>query len=178
VVLHQLRNGRIVSIRAIRSDDRERLRESHARLSPESRYRRFMAAKPVLSISDARYLVDVDGYDHVALVATVAEPEGEAIVGVGRFIRLAEQPDVAEFAIVVGDDWQGQGLGADLLARLGEAARQRGIGRFRASILLENTAIRRLIDRYADGKVDHLATGTVCEVEFSLPASSSIARAA
>ena len=178
MILSQLTNGRVVTIRAIRSDDRERLRESHARLSPESRYRRFMTAKPKLSGSDARYLVDVDGRDHFALVATVAELDGEAIVGVARFIRLREHPQVAEFAIVVGDDWQGQGLGGDLLAHLGEAGRDRGITRFRASMLVENVAIARLIERFADGPVERWRSGAMCEAEFALPAARSVARAA
>src|SRR5664280_1691911 len=96
---HVLHDGTPVEIREIRADDGDRLRASHARLSPESRYRRFLGAKPTLSESDARYLVSVDGSDHVAYVATttVNGREGE-IVAVARFIRLADAPSTAEFA--------------------------------------------------------------------------------
>lgn len=66
----------MVVIRPIRADDSERLQLSHERLSSESRYRRFMSSKPHLTAADTRYLVDVDGCDHFALVATVAEPGG------------------------------------------------------------------------------------------------------
>lgn len=165
---HRLPDGRIVSIRSIRADDSDRLRESHVRLSDRSRYRRFMSAKPQLSRSDARYLAEVDGRDHVALVATVVAPGGDAIVAVARLIRLPDSPAVAEFAIVVNDAWQGQGLGGELLARLGEEARARGVARFRASMLAENAPIHDLIARYAGGGAEHRRSGTVCEVEFDL----------
>ncbi len=80
-----------VLIRPIRADDGERLSASHARLSPESRYRRFLSAKPELTGADVRYLVEVDGIDHIALVATQPSLPGEPIVAVARCIRVPEQ---------------------------------------------------------------------------------------
>lgn len=156
-------------IRPIRPDDRERLRLSHARLSEESRYRRFMAAKPQLSMADASYLVDIDGCDHYALVATVAEPGGEEIVGVARFIRLSDRSDAAEFAIVIGDAWQRQGLAGELMGRLADAAVSRGVERFCATILADNHGIRRVIEQLAAGPVRRRRSGSTIEVEFPLP---------
>lgn len=158
-----------MTIRSIRPDDYERLRASHDRLSVESRYRRFMAPKPHLSPADARYLVDIDGCDHYALVATVAEPEGEAIVAVARFIRLPSDPAVAEFAIVVGDAWQRQGLAGELMGRLADAAVDRGVRRFCATVLADNHGIRRVIEQLADGPIGWVREGHAFEVEFPLP---------
>jgi RimJ/RimL family protein N-acetyltransferase len=169
-----LPDGRVVTIRPIRADDLERLQLSHARLSELSRYRRFMSSKPRLSPADAHYLVDIDGCDHYALVATVAEPEGEAIIAVARYVRLAGEPDVAEFAIVVGDAWQGRGLGAELLGRLADAAVTRGVERFYATILADNVAIRRLIERLADGPINRRRDGNILEVDFPLPTRGDI----
>jgi RimJ/RimL family protein N-acetyltransferase len=169
VDLCALPDGRVVTIRPIRADDRERLPRSHARLSEETRYRRFLSSKPSLTASDVHYLVDIDGWDHYALVATVAEPEGEAIVAVARYVRLPRDSDAAEFAIVVGDAWQGQGLGTELLGRLADAAVTRGIERFYATILADNVAIRGLIERLADGPVNRRRDGTTFEVDFPLP---------
>lgn len=158
---------RLVTIRQIRPDDGARLQRSHARLSPQSRYRRFMGAKPELSRADARYLVDVDGVDHCALVAV----DADEIIAVARFIRLAGQPDAAEFAIVVGDACQRRGLGTTLLRRLGEVARARGITRFTATVLTANAGIQRLAARVAaGGAVQRRPLGDVCEIEFALPA--------
>jgi hypothetical protein len=106
---HTLNDGRQVAIRPIGPDDHGRLRASHARLSPESRYRRFLATKPELTSADARYLVEIDGSDHFALVATLPDEPGEPIVAVARYIRLPDDPGAAEYAVVVGDDYQRQG---------------------------------------------------------------------
>jgi RimJ/RimL family protein N-acetyltransferase len=162
-----------VSIRPIRGDDHDRLRDSHERLSPESRYRRFLAAKPQLTLADARYLVEIDGCDHFALVATLPEAEGEPIVGVARFIRLPSNREVAEVAIVVNDAYQRRGMGADLVGGLAEAAVARGVRRFRATMLADNLAIRRLLENLAAGPVERLRLGELLEIEFALPGADA-----
>src|SRR5207244_92171 len=109
-----------------------------AGLSAESRYRRFFSAKDRLSEAELRYLTEVDGVDHFALGAL---HDGEG-AGVARFVRLRDRPDTAEAAIVVVDERQGCGLGRLLLTRLTEAARERGITRFRSDVLARNQAAR------------------------------------
>ena len=158
-----------VLIRPIRADDGERLRDSHARLSPESRYRRFLAAKPYLSGADARYLVELDGCDHYALVATLPELDDEPIVAVARYIRAPENREVAELAIVVNDDFQKQGMGAELVQRLAQAAVSRGITRFRATMLADNVGIQRLLAGLADGPIERRRLGGLSEMEIPLP---------
>jgi hypothetical protein len=88
VDLHAVSDGRLVVIRPIRPDDTDRLQAAHGRLSPLTRYRRFMTSKPYLSPADALYLADIDGCNHFALVATFAErdeDEDAAIIAVVRF---------------------------------------------------------------------------------------------
>jgi RimJ/RimL family protein N-acetyltransferase len=162
-------DGPPITIREIRADDHARLRDHHERLSPETRYRRFLAAKPRLSSADARYLVEIDGCDHFALVATVPAEEGERIVAVARFVRIPETREVAELAIVVNDDYQGQGMGAELVQRLAAAAVARGVRRFRATMLSDNLAIHRLLEGLADGPVERRRLGGLSEMEFALP---------
>jgi GNAT superfamily N-acetyltransferase len=166
----RLHNGSEVQIRPIRGDDGERLRASHARLSPETRYRRFLGVKPELTTADTQYLVEIDGADHVALVATA----DDEIVAVARFVRLEEDPAKAEFAIVVGDSFQGQGLGSELLARLARCAAARGVRQFVATILADNLDIRRLMSTVSAGPVWERQLGSVSEVEFELAASRSV----
>ena len=161
-----------VLIRPIRADDHDRLRDSHERLSPESRYRRFFAAKPQLTSADVRYLVEVDGCDHHALVATLGseqDPDGERIVGVARYIRLPDNREVAEVAVVINDSFQRQGLGAELVSRLAEAAVARGVKRFRATMLTDNLAVHRLFEALADGPVQRRRLGGLTDMEFTLP---------
>jgi RimJ/RimL family protein N-acetyltransferase len=156
-----------VGIREIRADDGERLRAAHARLSPEAQYRRFLGPKPILSASDVRYLVEVDGYEHFALVATLVD-DPETIVAVARFIRLADDPTAAEFAIVVGDPYQSRGLGTEMMRELIEAARQRGVRRFIASILARNLAALRLVRRLSAGAGTERRRGVLIEIEFEI----------
>jgi len=168
-----------VEIRPIRADDGIRLRASHTRLSPESRYRRFLAAKPTLTESDTRYLVEVDGRDHVALVATAAVDgaDGE-IVAVARFVRLPDEPDAAEFAIVVADAYQRRGLGTELLRDLAAVATERDVTHFRATMLSDNIAVQRMLERLAVGEVSWLRSGSVTEMEITLPADAETLAAA
>jgi RimJ/RimL family protein N-acetyltransferase len=159
-----------IVIRPIDAGDSERLRDSHERLSPETRYRRFLAVKPHLTKADVRYLVDIDGSNHVALVATLPEAEGAPIVGVARFIRIPEEPEVAEVAIVVDDALQRRGVGTELLARLAEQAVARGVRRFRATMLADNVAVHRLFESLSAGPTDRRRVGELSEMEFPLPA--------
>lgn len=88
--------------------DRAALRAGFAEFSPESRYHRFLSGLATLSEDMVVRLVDtVDGVDHVAVVLTPAELARP--VGVARLIRYPNQPDAADVAVSVADDWQGRG---------------------------------------------------------------------
>ena len=132
-------------IRPIEPGDKEALVEGLRRLSDESIRRRFLAAKPRFTAAELRYLTEVDGHNHIALVA---ELDGE-LVAVARCVRLPDRPDTAEMAIVVGDPFQGQGLGRALTLALADAAVAVGIRRFAATMLGDNEAARRLMRTFS-----------------------------
>ncbi len=132
-------------IRPIEPGDKEALVEGLRRLSDESIRRRFLAAKPRFTAAELRYLTEVDGRNHIALVA---ELDGE-LVAVARCVRLPDRPDTAEMAIVVGDPFQGQGLGRALTLALADAAVAVGIRRFAATMLGDNEAARRLMRTFS-----------------------------
>ncbi|HEY5032479.1 MAG TPA: GNAT family N-acetyltransferase [Actinomycetes bacterium] len=137
VLLH----GGRVHMRPIRADDEERLREFHAKLSPESVYFRYFAPYPVLREKDVRRFTHVDYVDRVALVATI----DDEIVGVGRYDRLGD-PTSAEVAFIVRDDMQHRGIGSALLGHLAAAARDRGVHRFVAEVLASNNKMRSMFE--------------------------------
>jgi acetyltransferase len=139
-----LADGHRLLIRPVSPDDKPALAESLRHLSEDSVYKRFLSPKPGFTRAELRYLTEVDGHDHVALVAT-PENHPDQIRGVGRFVRLREQPDSAEIAVVVADHLQGLGLGRQLGLALADAARERGIRQFTATILGENVAAQRLM---------------------------------
>ena len=165
----RLRSGREVTIRSIRPDDGARLQAAYDRLSPQSKYQRFLSPKPHLTNADVRFLVQIDGVDHVAMVATaVGDPE--LILGVARFVRLSEDPGTAEFAVVIGDPFQHEGLATELLGRLARAATDRGIARFRATMLAANAGAHGLVRALSGPGAREHHDGPVDEIEFDLAA--------
>jgi RimJ/RimL family protein N-acetyltransferase len=165
-VTSQLTDGTRVLIREIRASDKDLLAAGHARLSERSRLRRFLGSKPKLTSSDLRYLTEVDGVNHFAVVALAA---GE-IVGVARWVRLVDHPDEAEVAVVVGDPLQGKGLGKILARNLADTAGARGIRRVRASILSDNPPAMALMALIAGRLTDGGHHGGVHEVVGELAA--------
>jgi len=139
-----LRDGTGVVVRPIRPDDKPLLVDGFRRLSEESRIRRFMAPLRELSADQLRYLTEIDYVDHFAWVAVLADRPTFGI-GVGRYIRLAAEPDVAEVAITVVDEYQGKGLGTLLLGILAGTARTAGITNFRAFVMEDNQTMRTLM---------------------------------
>src|SRR3712207_4506966 len=133
MLVHRLSNGLQVFIRDIRPEDKAELQEGLKRLSVETVHKRFLAAKPRFSSSELKYLTEVDGHNHIALVA-VSVTTGR-IVAVARAVRLHDEPDTAEWAIVIADPLQGQGLGSRLIAELAARARAEGIEHLTATML-------------------------------------------
>ena len=116
----ELRDGSRVRIRQCRRTDRDLLVRGFERLSPESRYRRFLTPMHELDQKTLRYLTDLDHRDHEAMFALDESGEG---VGVARYVRSAVRPDTAEVAVAVVDAWQGRGLGTLLLQAISVRAR-------------------------------------------------------
>jgi GNAT superfamily N-acetyltransferase len=123
-----LRDGSEVLIRPVQSADAPLLADGFARLSARSRQMRFLTVKKELSAAELRYFTEIDHHDHEALGA-VDRADGRG-VGVARYVRSGEDPQAAEIAVTVVDEWQGRGLGTELLAQLSERARSEGIHRF------------------------------------------------
>lgn len=163
-MIERLPDGAPVLIRPIRPDDKRLLTDGLRRLSDESVHRRFLTPKRSFSRTELRYLTEVDGRDHVALVAEYPAEPVRRLIAVARFVRLHDDPDAAEVAIVVADDWQRRGLGSLLAARLAEEARRAGIRRFTATMAAGNGPAHRLMEkltthleqRHAGAGVDEL----------------------
>jgi GNAT superfamily N-acetyltransferase len=163
-----LPGGTLVRIRPIVPEDKAHLVEGFRRLSPESRYRRFMAPLAELSRDQLRDLTEIDYDNHFALIAFSLDEAGTPGMGVARYVRDATEPDVAEAAVTVIDDYQGRGLGTLLLQALGAVALEHGVKRFRGYALEENRPIRELLEALG-ARASHDSPGLV-KVEIDLPA--------
>jgi GNAT superfamily N-acetyltransferase len=161
----ELRDGATLTVRPLDSGDGDLLREGYERLSEESRYRRFFTSTPELSDAQVASLLAVDHHDHEALVAI--EPERGAAAAVARFVRSAADPEVAEAAIVVADDWQGRGLGRVMLERLVARARAEGVCRFSALVQAENRRAQDLMAALGETTWHH--DGSTVELDIELP---------
>lgn len=162
-----LRDGTRALVRPVRPEDKERLEAGLARLSRRSRYLRFHAEIEELTDEQLRYLTEVDQRDHAAWAALDEERPEIPGMGVARYIRLPEEPTVAEAAITVADDYQGRGLGTVLLGILGRHAHDNGIEVFRSYVLAENETMITLLEQL--GAARELETPGVYRLDMSLP---------
>jgi RimJ/RimL family protein N-acetyltransferase len=169
-MLAQLPDRTPVLIRRIRPDDKRLLALGLQHLSQTSVQRRFLGPKPRLTSSELRYLTEVDDVNHVALVAEYPGEPVRRLIAVARFVRLPEDPHAAEAAIVVGDDWQGRGLGSLLATQLARIARTRGIERFTATMASDNEPAHKLMRRLASALEEHHAGDGVDELTLDLVA--------
>jgi len=160
-----LRDGARLLVRPVRPADKELFARSWQRFGEEPRYRRFLGAKGTLTRHDLQYLTEIDHVDHEAIGARDAET-GQG-VGVARYIRLAE-PEVAEAAVSVVDDWQGRGVGGELLRRLAARARECGIERFRANLFAYNRSMLALFGDVGEVEVREQHEGQI-EIDVELP---------
>jgi GNAT superfamily N-acetyltransferase len=132
-----LRDGTYVAVRPQTREDRPLLADFFAGLTPQSRYQRFFTGMPPkLPKRMLDTLSDVDGHRHVGIVAV----RGGRILGAARYLRRAENPNVADVAFTVADEIHGRGLGGMLMRELQAHARRRGITRFVFDMLATNDA--------------------------------------
>jgi GNAT superfamily N-acetyltransferase len=153
-----LSRGSSVRIRPTKASDAALVLDAFTRMSNRSRRLRFLSAKPRLTDAELRYFTDVDHHDHEAVVA-VSRFDGR-IVGGARFVRLAHDPDsadsadcadiadIADIAVTVVHDWQGQGLGGHLIARLIERAREEGVVRLVALVADDNVVVAGMLQKF------------------------------
>ena len=162
----ELSDGSEVEIRPITPDDRAGLTAGFERLSELSRYRRFLSPTSHLSARQLAYLTDVDHHDHEALVAI--DPSSRDGLAVARYVRSAQNPGEAEFAVAVADDWQRRGLGTALLRQLAARARAEGITRFTGFVLEDNQPMRGLLQSLGEVQQRDTQDGTL-EVWLDIP---------
>jgi GNAT superfamily N-acetyltransferase len=164
--LVELRDGHRVLVRPVRPEDKPLFVVGFDELGAESRYRRFLGSKKMLTPAELAFLTEVDHVDHEA-IAAIDPFTGEGLA-VARYMRFSQDPSAAEAAVVVIDAWQGRGLGSVLLERLAERAREHGIERFEATLFTDNKAMLALFERIGEVEVlSHQGQTIVIDVALS-----------
>ena len=136
--------GLKVFFRPIMPTDEPLEKEFLYSLSEDSIAKRFFAPLKSFSRADILHWVNVDYQDEMAVIGLVEEEGREKMAAVGRYI-LSKSTNLAEVAYLVGDNYQGKGIGTYLLKQLVRIARANGIDGFVAEVLSENVAAQRLM---------------------------------
>lgn len=148
-----LRDGRIYILRPLHPHDAEMLQDLVRRLSPESRYFRFVSSMRELSDRMLAKFTLIDYDREMALVAVYSErdpqPDGsfheiERIIGVSRYVTNPDK-STCEFSLLIADDFAGQGLGTRLMQSIIDVARSRGLAYIEGLVLTNNTNMLRLM---------------------------------
>ena len=139
----ELPGGPVATIRPIRPEDAAIEAAFVHGLSEQSKFLRFMFGLRDLTPAMLSRFTQIDYDRELALVAVIDTPEGEQQIGVVRYTTLPDE-ETCEFAIVVGDDWQGKGLARRMFTRLIEAARARRLKVMTGVTLRENTRMIEL----------------------------------
>ncbi len=167
-------DGGVAHLRPILPSDADALVYFHSRLSERTRYLRFFGPYPRMSERELERFTNVDHHARVAFVVLL----GDEIIAVGRYEGLpgdggpggtegTEGPESAEIAFVVRDDHQARGLGSILLEHLAAAARESGLRRFEAEVLVENNQMVRVF-RDAGYQVSRQFADGVLHLEFDI----------
>jgi CRP-like cAMP-binding protein len=141
-----LRDGTDLHLRPVLPGDNERTLHGPIEFSSDTFYRRFQTTRTPTPALMA-YLFEVDYVDHFVWVLTDGKAIDAPIVADARYVRVAS-PTVAEIAFIVGDEYQGRGIGSFLMEALAVAARSEGIRRFTARVLADNLPMRTILNRY------------------------------
>ncbi len=167
-------DGTRLRLRQIGPGDRDGLAALFARLTPESRRRRYLSPKPELTPRELAYFSDIDHVGHEAIAAV--DPRDGSIVGVARYVRHADRPGAAEVAVEVADAWQGMGIGRMIAGRTVQRARANGFTLLTATALWENRPAHALLRRL--GFRARASHGSELEYELELdpPGEGAIRR--
>jgi GNAT superfamily N-acetyltransferase len=158
----RLPDGAFIRIEPLKPGDRASVRGLFARLSAESRMRRFLSPMPTLSERDLSFLSDVGHVIHQAM--TAVDPADGAVAGIARYVQHQGRPGVADVAVAVADEMQRRGIGTVLMDRLIACAQANGFQLLTATTLWENRAARALLRT-----MGFQATGSVgAEIELQL----------
>ncbi|MEW6168317.1 MAG: GNAT family N-acetyltransferase [Pseudomonadota bacterium] len=159
---YTLDDGLPIFVRPIRPEDAPRLREGFRRMTKLARRRRLPGIDDdatELSEELLQRLVSADQVNHAAFGAMNLEKPDEPGMGIARYIRINGEPDAADVAIIIADEYQGRGAGFVLQACLHLCAHAHGIRRFYYDVASDNERIIRhlkLMGAQHAGRADNI----------------------
>lgn len=142
----RLHNDRPVALRVATFEDAPAVQSFVRGLSDRSRRNRFFSPLRELTTDQLDRVTQSRHPGALAIVAETADIAGSRIVALGQY-AVCDPPD-AEFAVVVDDAWQRQGLGTRLLELLAEHAARVGVSGFTGFVLSDNWPMLAFLSRF------------------------------
>ena len=162
----RLKNSAEVTVRAVRSDDGEKIRRAFKGLERETVYTRFFGYKADVTDQELRRITEADFKGDAALLVTIGSGEEEIVIGGASYFGVDARSEVrsAEMAFTVEEDYQGLGVGTCLMRHLVGLAQSKGLTRLEADVLVRNVPMLNVFRRSGlpltlrrDGDVFHIA---------------------
>lgn len=167
----QVIHGYSISIRPLRRTDLDIESAFVEGLSRETRYNRLLGGAINISRAYIEQLTTIDYSRDMALAAVVMTHNSEVLIGVARYVQdktTDERTAPCEFAIVVADAWQGRGIGSNLLRKLIDVARNRGVPELFGEILATNHGMLMMVKKLGFHTERHPGDATVTRATLEL----------
>ncbi len=166
--------GEKIFVRPIRPDDEPMMRDMFYNFSEQTKYLRYHAALKSMPHNKMQVFCTIDYETEMAIVGLSGQPGHEEVVGVARYMTDAEG-QTAEVAFTVQDAWQRRGLGTYFFSRLVTIGKERGIKKFYAYVLVENSGMLKIFHR-SGLVVETVNEGDVVRVTMNLPEGVAAAK--
>ena len=149
LVTETLRNGLVVTIRALRPEDREKIGQAVRQLDRNSIYYRLFSHRTVLTEAGLDRIMRFDPATEVVLVVTTGGGAEETVIGSGSYVvgNPEQVPRTAEVAFMVAEKYHGLGIAGRLLRHLSDIGRVQGITALDAEVLADNAAMLAVFAR-------------------------------
>jgi len=132
-------------MRPVKINDEARLKEFFYDLSDQSLYRRFISKRQDMPHERLQEFAVIDYTEEMIILAVTGEGETEAIIGIAQY-GIDNTTHTAEVAVVVRDEYQGKGIGTELLSYVTYLAKRQGLLGFTAEVLVDNRPMMRLFE--------------------------------
>jgi GNAT superfamily N-acetyltransferase len=143
----ELEGGSRVFLRPLKLTDEALLRDLFYQLSPGSIHYRFFQLLKSMPHAKLQEFLRIDYEADMALVVLTSSTEEDAeMIAIAHYLK-DDRTNFADSAFLVRDDWQGKGVGTELMSVLVEAARHNGIAGFTADVLANNAGMLRVFHK-------------------------------
>jgi GNAT superfamily N-acetyltransferase len=153
-----LPTGQEILLRPVKISDEPLLKDFFYSLSDESLQRRFMSMKKSIPHERLQEMVVIDYTNDMVILATIVEEDIEEVIGMAQY-SIDEVSHTADAAFAVRDEWQGKGVGTQLLKYLTSLAKKRGLLGFTADVLADNWGMLRVFNKMGFDTEKHFDSG-------------------